>query len=177
LDITTSCSMISQNRCSTSYCTGEALVNFEFESDGFQSNIFEDLSRCREWRFAATRYADQSALVIDPSNVRIIRFGKNPALDSPITGACLLATWSSEHAWRPQPSERRSLPTTNPYDNRAPAMVWPRSSKSESGGTEPSAAVLVLHELLIFRAWFSTLSYYVVLTGRYGLVAGLEYRP
>lgn len=148
------------------------------ESDGFQPGIFQDLLSVVN-AIRGTRYSDPVGTVIDASNVWINSFWQKPAGDSSMTGPRVMLgnLVVNNKAWEAAAKRTRKPPYNKPHMTlerlQGLAMVLEKAGRV---ALNHPAAVLVLPELSIPRAWFRALSNYVVLTGRYGLVAGLEYR-
>lgn len=148
------------------------------ESDGFRSDIFQDLLDVVN-AIRGTRYADPVGTVIDPSNVWINSFWQRPAGGSPMTGPRVMLgnLVVKNKAWEAAAKRTLKPPYNKPHMTlerlRGLATVLEKANRVAQNHP---AAVLVLPELSIPRDWFRALSNYVVLTGRYGLVAGLEYR-
>ena len=150
----------------------------QVESDGFKSNIFQNLLSVVN-AIRGTRYADPVGTVIDPSNVWIDSFWQKPTRDSSVMGPRVMLgnlvvknkAWEAAAKRTPKPPYNRPHMTLERLRGLATVL-----EKANRVAQNHPAAVLVLPELSIPRDWFRALSNYVVLTGRYGLIVGLEYR-
>lgn len=153
---------------------------YRVERDGFSPDVFARLLEVVN-AVRGTEYRDPVGQVIDKSTVSIDSFTEQ----KPIVGASyppnpriILGNLPVSHkAWVAAATRTASSPFNIPMLTltrlQGVATVLAKATRVARGRIP---AVLVLPELSLPRLWFRAVSNHVVRLGRFGLVAGLEYR-